>query len=360
MNIVRSAIKKGREFFRRPVIDLIKQELPIGVVIIFSAHIGDGETVVCLRRRRILAVDDASLHVSEERIGIDVIIIRMIIFEDLCDGSVRNLIGICWTGRESVFPVRTGKLFHLAVLHIRRSVFELIGRSDKFGFGIYLLPCGNSQRISVCVKQRLTVFFRLTRVIVREINRSAYSRSFFVDHVMAVRTQRNCIISRLENIAALRAVPVIVHVAVRCHILFGEGNSICIGFSAGKELRLLERREIYYGLFDFIFSVVLRIRGGIINLNDVLSRLASRIRHLYVHFYLVSAIAVRYDFPIERRIRQSVTEGSADGFFIVERLVLDVGSLVIAIAHVDSLFIFDERLIDDLSLDVHLHVGITV
>ena len=183
---------------------------------------------------------------------------------------------------------------------------------------------------------------------------------------MTVGTQRDDVFALFEDIAAARAVAVVMHVAVRGHIFFGEGEGKRFAAVRLDDARLIEGGEVDRSLFDGVFAVIIGIRRGIIQLHHAFAGDVARVGDAHFYSDVVAHIVEGDDLLLEARIAEAVAEGIHHGGVVIEGVVHLIRRFIIAVADVDALFVFHERSVDvhavrirtRVVIEGHLHIGI--
>ena len=119
---------------------------------------------------------------------------------------------------------------------------------------------------------------------------------------MAVFPQSNGVFPLFEHIATLRAVAVIVLIRVGSHFFLIEFQRYG-SLLASLNLYLIERNQILDCLFDVHIFIVLRIRRGVVNLDDFFTVSVAGVGNFNVDRDLIPEIVHSGNLLIEGRVR---------------------------------------------------------
>ena len=261
---------------------LLKEQVPLGIVPGKARHVGERQAVVLIDDVRIGSVHRVGRFIRES-----VHHLRRSF------PAVRPALG------EGAFPVGTGDIYgDLAVFHIRKA--------------------GDSRRSVGGAGVALAVVHGLRDGVLPH-----------VDHVMGVVHQLDLIGAFLEHIAA-RAPAV-----EGGHVLLPEGNGQGLAFAGIKQPGLGEARQHHMGFLDAAPG----IRGGVVHLSHILAGHGAGIGDLHLHDDVPAAVRKALYGLFKGRVAQAVAERILHRGSIIDEPV-GSGRFIIAVAHVDALGVF--------------------
>ena len=268
-------------------------------------------------------------------------------------------------------PVGAGKNGRLLV-HVVGARLELVGGGDIVGRRVDRRLAGLGVELGLALLVRGTNVVGIGPV---EEGRLGDGRRTRVDHIVAVGAQGHLVVARLEQVAARRPVAVVVGIVIGGHVLLVEGQGHGLRLARFEQTRLGEVREDADGLLDLVVAIVVRVGALVVDLHNVLAGDVASVGYRHVHRDSFARIIVRASLLREGCVGQAVAKGVghctslSDTALAVKRaisegVVLDIGRLVIAVAHIDALLVLQvgtgDRALHAAHEAGHREVGVVV
>ena len=170
-----------------------------------------------------------------------------------------------------------------------------------------------------------------------------------VVHIVGIMAHGEDVVTRIQLIAGEAVVVGVVGI-VAGHVGDGDRQGDLLALAGGQLLRLGERAQLDAGFFNF----PCRVRGGVVELDNVLARAVTGVRDGNIDGHITvlrqgAAVGGVRDFPIKAGVAQAVAEGILHNGVVAGAVLvalgipvaLCVGGLVPLVADVDALGVID-------------------